>query len=48
MLETNTFSELFEYLEPNEKKWIRKIIRQLKENLTVGKPLGPEWFREKK
>ena len=48
VLETNTFSRLFETLEKKEKEWIKKVIRQLKENSDVGKPLKFDWFREKK
>lgn len=48
VLETETFSRLFDALERKEKEWIKKVIRQLKENSKVGKPLGFEWFREKK
>lgn len=48
VLETETFSRLFDALERKEKEWIKKVIRQLKENSEAGKPLGFEWFREKK
>lgn len=48
VLETETFSRLFETLEKQEKGWIKKIIQQLMENAFVGKPLGFNWFREKK
>ncbi len=48
VLETETFSRLFEALEKKEKEWIKKIIQQLKENPKAGKPLRLEWFREKK
>ncbi len=48
VLETGTFSRLFETLEKPEKEWIRKVIEQLKENADVGKPLHFNWFREKK
>ena len=48
VLETETFSRLFETLEKKEKEWIVKIIEQLKENTAVGKPLRFNWFREKK
>ena len=48
VLETETFSRLFDVLEGKEKEWIKKVIGQLKENSKVGKPLGFEWFREKK
>jgi len=48
VLETETFSRLFDALENKEKEWIKKIIQQLKENSKVGKPLGFDWFREKK
>ncbi len=48
VLETETFSRLFETLDKEEKEWIKKIIKQLEENSLVGKPLGFNWFREKK
>lgn len=48
VLETDSFSKLFEILERDEKEWIKKIIIQLKTNSNVGKPLGFKWFREKK
>ena len=48
VLETETFSCLFETLGIEEKDWIKKMIRQLKQNPGVGKPLGFKWFREKK
>jgi len=48
VLETETFSRLFETLEIEEKEWIKKVIQQLEENATVGKPLRFKWFREKK
>ncbi len=48
VLETEIFSCLFETLENNEKEWIKKVIRQLKRDSLVGKPLGFKWFREKK
>ncbi len=48
VLETEAFSKLFESLEKLEKEWIKKVIRQLKENPSVGKPLGFKWFREKR
>ena len=48
VLETETFSKLYESLDEDEKSWIRKIIEQLKENSKAGKPLRFEWFREKK
>ena len=48
VMETEQFTLLFETLEPAEKEWIRKIIRQLETNIHTGKSLGPEWFREKK
>ncbi|MBI5554210.1 MAG: hypothetical protein HY917_05750 [Candidatus Diapherotrites archaeon] len=48
VLETETFSRLFETLSPDEKEWIRKMILQLKETAEVGKPLQFNWFREKK
>ena len=46
--ETETFSKLYDSLDRDEKKWIKKIIEQLKENAKVGKPLRFSWFREKK
>ena len=48
VLETETFSCLFETLESAEKEWIKKVIRQLKRDFSVGKPLGFKWFLEKK
>ena len=48
VLETESFSKLFDSLEQGEKEWIRKIIHQLEDNLQVGKPLRFDWFREKK
>ncbi len=48
VLETETFSRLFDALEKKEKEWLKKVIQQLKENSKVGKPLRFEWFREKK
>ena len=48
VLETETFSQLFETLEKEEKEWIKKIIKQLEENSAIGKPLRFKWFREKK
>lgn len=47
VLETDSFSKLFETLEWDEKEWVKKIILQLKANANVGKPLGFKWFREK-
>ncbi len=48
VLETESFSKLYETLEKEEKEWIKKIIIQLKTNSLTGKPLGFKWFREKK
>jgi len=48
VLETETFSRLFETLESKEKEWIKRIIRQLRASSSVGKPLRFRWFREKK
>jgi len=48
VLETETFSKLFDSLTKDEQGWIKKIIGQLKENAFVGKPLRFPWFREKK
>ena len=44
---TKPFEELFYALEKSEQIWIDKIKKKLEENVT-GKPLGFEWFREKK
>ena len=44
---TEPFEELFYTLEKSEQIWIDKIKKKLEENVT-GKPLGFEWFREKK
>ena len=44
---TETFKKLLSNLEISEKIWIEKIKKKLEENVT-GKPLGFEWFREKK
>lgn len=48
VLETEAFAKLFCTLNNKEKEWIKKMIDQLKENANVGKPLGFNWFREKK
>lgn len=48
VLETETFSRLFEALEKGEQEWIKRVVRQLEENFLVGKPLKFNWFREKK
>ncbi len=44
---TEPFEKLFYTLEKSEQIWIDKIKNKLKENV-AGKPLGFEWFREKK
>lgn len=44
---TETFKKLYESLDSSEKKWIDKIKDELKEYPT-GKPLGYNWFKEKK
>ena len=44
---TQPFEKLFYTLEKSEQIWIDKIKKKLEENAT-GKPLGFEWFREKK
>ena len=44
---THPFEKLFYTLEKSEQIWIDKIKKKLEENVT-GKPLGFEWFREKK
>lgn len=46
--ETETFSRIFDTLTGKERNWIRKMKLQLKVNPKAGKPLGFEWFREKK
>lgn len=46
--ETEPFSEICAALEKKEQEWIEKIKEQLSENLSVGKPLRYDWFREKK
>ena len=48
VFETQTFSKLYDSLDKDEREWIKKIIKQLKENYAVGKPLRFDWFREKK
>ncbi len=48
VFETEPFSEVYATLEKKEQEWIEKIKTQLAENLTVGKPLRYDWFREKK
>jgi len=48
VLETETFSKLFDSLAKDEQKWVKKMIGQLKQNAFVGKPLRFPWFREKK
>ena len=48
VLETRAFGELYPALDAFEQNWISKIIAQLKTNPFAGKPLGFEWFREKK
>mgnify|MGYP001609221402 CR=1 FL=1 len=48
VLETEAFSKLFDILEKEEQEWIKKMILQLEQTSTVGKPLGFKWFREKK
>ena len=48
VLETEAFARLFGLLEKTEQEWIKKIIRQLENNPKTGKPLGYDWFREKK
>jgi len=44
---TYTFKKVFDSLDKSEKQWITNIKDKLKEQPT-GKPLGYEWFREKK
>lgn len=46
--ESELFSELYYQLDKSEKDWIGKVIAQLKDNLSVGKPLIFDWLREKK
>ena len=46
--ETETFAKLYDASEKLEKNWIDKVRDQLVVNLTVGKPLRFDWFREKK
>lgn len=45
---TTKFQQIFDGLDPFEKNWILKITEQLKQNPYQGKPLGYNWFREKK
>lgn len=46
---TNEFDEDFNKLDESDKKRVRKIMEQLKEQGdSVGKPLGKQYFREKK
>ncbi len=44
---TDTFRNLFESLEPDEKRWINNIKEKFRD-YPAGKPLGFGWFREKK
>lgn len=48
VLETETFSKIYETSEKVEQEWMDKIKDQLEENLAVGKPLRFNWFREKR
>src|SRR3989344_219337 len=48
VFETEEFGKIFEALDVFEQNWIRKVVGQLKANPVAGKPLGFEWFREKK
>ncbi|MBT4192449.1 MAG: hypothetical protein HOE11_04025 [Candidatus Diapherotrites archaeon] len=48
VIKTKSFNFLFQSLDNNTKQWIYKIISQLEINPFVGKPLGFNWFREKK
>ena len=46
---TKEFDEDFNNLDESDKKRVRKIMKQLKEQgENVGKPLGKPYFREKK
>ncbi len=45
--ETETFYKLYSAAEKLEQTWINRIKDQLMENLSVGKPLRYDWFREK-
>lgn len=46
--ETDTFSNLYEVMEKEERIWVDKIKLQIKNSPDVGKPLRFDWFREKK
>jgi hypothetical protein len=48
ILETESFSKLYDACDSREKQWINKIKDKLRENLTIGKPLRFDWFREKR
>ncbi len=48
VLETSHITAIRESIEPIEQEWVSKIILQLKINPYTGKPLGTNWFREKK
>ena len=46
---TKEFNDDFNKLDESDKKRVRKIMEQLKEQGdNVGKPLGKQYFREKK
>ncbi|MBI2147631.1 hypothetical protein HYU19_04095 [Candidatus Woesearchaeota archaeon] len=48
VIETETFSKVYEASEKKEQQWIDKMKDQLVNALLVGKPLRYSWFREKK
>ena len=48
VLETKTFSKLYDAAEKREKEWIESMKNQLAISLRVGRPLRFDWFREKK
>ncbi len=48
VFETDTFMKRFHSLEKDEEIWAQKTVSKLAQNPFTGKPLGFEWFREKK
>ncbi len=46
--ETETFSKIHVTCEKTEQDWIEKMKDQIVEDLSVGKPLRFDFFREKK
>jgi hypothetical protein len=48
VIETAEFARRAETIEKRERDWIERMKHQLRQSLSVGKPLGTPWFREKK